>query len=498
LKLFISAIALASSLAFGMPGHPTSPHSDIGRYDWPTYGHDPQHTFNGRTTLTSDSARSLAPAWRFPTRLAVTATPTVVARTVYVGSWDGNFYALDLATGVPRWTFQLDRQPAITPEPDGPPDPETDGGLVVSSAWFEPGDATRPDLVIFGGGYTLYALNAHTGQPFWKHAYTGRPDLAPDPVDDQARIFSSPVVVDGKVVFGVSVDGQRGYRGGIYAADLRTGNPVWTRNTDVDADGRVLNDGCGNVWSSGTILPKLDLVVFGVADCHFSDNGQVTEGVLALRPADGTIVWAFHPARHDAHCDLDFGASANAGVTPGGVAKFLGVGGKDGTYYSLDPATGRTRWSTNVVFGGSDGGFIGTTAYDGTRVYGSTALGELFDKCDPANPLDNGDEEPSAHTFDAHTGAIVYQDSERASFAPTTVAGHLTFNCPALQNELDVRDTDNGTIVAAVALPVPCWSGVATVGDALVLGLGATFSGDGSGVIALTPGGAPPDVPDHP
>ena len=29
---------------------------------------------------------------------AVTATPTVVGGTVYVGSWDGNFYALDLKT----------------------------------------------------------------------------------------------------------------------------------------------------------------------------------------------------------------------------------------------------------------------------------------------------------------------------------------------------------------------------------------------------------------
>ncbi len=42
----------------------------------------------------------------------------------------------------------------------------------------------------------------------------------------------------------------------------------------------------------------------------------------------------------------------------GGHATFLGVGAKDGTYYSLDPATGRLRWKTNVVFGGFTGGFI--------------------------------------------------------------------------------------------------------------------------------------------
>ena len=83
------------------------------------------------------------------------------------------------------------------------------------------------------------------------------------------------------------------------------------------------------------------------------------------------------------------------GSPPGGVATFLGAGGKDGTYYSLDPATGHLRWATNVVFGGFSGGFIATTAYDGQRVYGATALGDFgrFEKdpqilCDPSNPRD--------------------------------------------------------------------------------------------------------------
>ena len=59
---------------------------------------------------------------------------------------------------------------------------------------------------------------------------------------------------------------------------------------------------------------------------------------------------------------------------------FLGIGGKDGTYYRLDPTTGATVWTTNVVFGGSAGGFIGTTAYDGHRVYGATASRKPFVK----------------------------------------------------------------------------------------------------------------------
>ena len=134
--------------------------------------------------------------------------------------------------------------------------------MVTSSAWFEPGQGARPDLVIFGGGYTLYALDARTGRLAWWHDYTGRPDLPPDPAHDDTRIFSSPVVVGDKVMIGVSVDGSADKRGYIVAASLATGNPLWVAETDIDVQGRQLNDGCGSVWSSGTVLPSLGAVVF--------------------------------------------------------------------------------------------------------------------------------------------------------------------------------------------------------------------------------------------
>ncbi len=484
----------AASPAIATPRPP----SPIGVWDWPTYGHDAQHTFHGSSTLTPSTASTLARAWFFPTGLAVTATPTVVAGTVYVGSWDGYFYAIALRTGKLLWKYQLAAQPAVSPQPGGPPDPGTDGGMVTSSAWFEPANGAHPDLVLFGGGYTLYALDATKGSVFWKHDYTGRPDLPADPVHDDARIFSSPVVVDGKVVVGLSVDGGRGRRGYIVAADVETGDPVWTRETDVDASGTVLNDGCGNVWSSGSVLPALGLVVFDVADCQGSQTGLLTEGVVALRIADGTIAWLFQPARRDDGCDTDFGATANAGVNGGGVARFLGVGGKDGTYYSLVPATGTAKWSTNVVFGGSAGGFVGTTAYDGGRVYGSTALGDIYGPCAPSNPRDVKIQDPSVDVFAARTGKVVFQDSGNASFGPTTVAQGLTFNRPALKKVLNVRRATTGAEVAQPALPAPCWSGVAAVGDALVLGTGASFSSRGCGVLVLTPKSAPPSVPAGP
>ena len=157
---------------------------------------------------------------------------------------------------------------------------------MTSTVWYEPGAGGRPDLVIFGGGYTLYAIDADTGQLFWKHVYDGRPERPPSPTTDPTRIFSSPVVEDGNIYFGTSTDGQPGERGYIVAASLLTGDPVWIHQTDVNVKGTVLDDGCGGVWSSGSYLPGLDDVVFTLADCD-DGNFQTTIGRarrLARRP----------------------------------------------------------------------------------------------------------------------------------------------------------------------------------------------------------------------
>lgn len=478
-----------------------------GPFDWPTYGHDAQHTFHGRTTLTAASAKRLKVAWFFPTGDAVTATPTVAAGRVYVGSWDDYFYALNLETGTVRWRYKLRAQDAVTPYPgQNPRDVTSDGGLVTSSAWYQSGDGTRPDLVIFGGGYTLYALNASTGALYWRHNYAGRPGR-PDPEKDGTRIFSSPVVVGDKVLFGVDVDGQNGYAGSVVAADLDTGDPDWVFQTNTDSSGHVVYNGCGSVWSSGTVLPKLGYVVFDTADCDFSDTGSLSESIIALQIGTGKLAWVYRPSLPALHCDWDFGATPNAGVTARGAARgaatFLGAGNKDGTYYSLDPATGALRWATNVVFGGFAGGFIATTAYDGQRVYGSTAIGDFgnFEKdtqvlCDPGNPRDTSMQEPTVHSFGAATGTVAWQADGAASFAPTTVAGGMTFNGPAIEGDiLQVRSAASGSLVATVPVPGPIWSGIATVGDALVTGIGSSYVAHPAGVAVITPGGAPPVVP---
>src|SRR5205085_10201513 len=118
-------------------------------------------SFHGSTTLTKSSVQTLQQRWFVPAGDAVTATPTVAGGVAYVGSWDGVFRAISIATGKVRWTYRVKSQPAVHPVPGNrqPHDAASDGGIITSSAAYVPRPATHPALVVFGGGYTLYALN---------------------------------------------------------------------------------------------------------------------------------------------------------------------------------------------------------------------------------------------------------------------------------------------------------------------------------------------------
>jgi outer membrane protein assembly factor BamB len=204
--------------------------------DWPMYGRDLGHSFsNPDSGINPSNVASLQQAWAFPTGDAVSASPTVVDGVVYVGSWDGYFYALDANSGNLKWKFKLDCQYTVLPIPPhclppGFPQPSrtmTDGGIVTSSAAVAdvPTWAGIKRVLYFGGGKTLYALYADSGTLFWKRVICGNPDFFACAFDllDPTRIFSSPAVSGGSVFVGHDVDGVNHYSGGFEAIDAATG-----------------------------------------------------------------------------------------------------------------------------------------------------------------------------------------------------------------------------------------------------------------------------------
>jgi polyvinyl alcohol dehydrogenase (cytochrome) len=510
--LVLSGLVALLGAAVTLPS-PAGASSPIGPTDWPAYGHDAQRSFAGVTSagLTKSSASTLAAAWFFPTGDAVTADPVVVAKTVYVGSWDGFFYAINRATGALRWKYQLKQQPAINPSPGNtsPRDVTSDGGLVTDAAWYEPATASHPNLVIFAGGYTLYALNADTGALFWSHDYTGLPEQPPSPTTDATRIFSSPVVYGNQVIFGVSSDGGSGHRGYVASANVNNGSLVWRFETDVNTAGQVQDDGCGGVWSSPALDPVRKLVFVGVADCNFLGTAPYNERVIALNALSGSVAWVFTPPRlqgvpagQDPPCDFDFGASVNLGAPDPvtGAPTFLGIGGKDGTYYRLDPATGARQWSYRFVFGGFSGGFIGTAAFDGRRIYGATAIGDFGSSSGTCttDPSDTPVQEPSIHAFNPFapdgSSGVAWEGTNAQSLGPTTVAAGMTFSGYAFGPQVQVRDASSGSTVTTLAVASSCFCGISVAGNAVFFGTGSPQQGTGDGVYAFTPLGAAPSA----
>ena len=514
--LFAVLVAIASGL--GPAGARATSGSPLSGYDWPTYGHDYNRTFHGQTTLTQTSVRTLLPKWHFHTGDAVTANPIVVRGSVYVGSWDGCFYAIDAKSGASRWSFGIDLdQPGISPQPSPgacprsvsrqPTDITTDGGYITSTAAFVPANRKRPDLVVFGGGFTLYALVAnnfvtanhafHAGDLFWKHKYPGTGVGGALKPKDDSRIFSSPAVVGDHVLFSEDADGNNGFRGYMVSADLNNGEPQWVRELDVDTAGKILNNGCGNVWASPTVIARLGIEVAAASDCDFNNTAPYHERMLAVNISDGKIRWIFDPGRVDPSCDWDFGATANLGTKPDGTPTFLGVGGKDGTYYRVNPYTGKLIWKKNVLFGGFSGGFLGSTAFDGNRVYGATALGDFgrFEGfgslgCQPGNPKDQLIQDPSIHAFDATTGKVEWQGYLSQSFGPTTVAGGMTFVGTGITREIQIRDAATGGLIWILPLIASSDSGVVVTKNSIVFGTGSSEQGVPDGVWAYTPLGA--------
>lgn len=479
--------------------------------EWPMYGRDRKRTFtNSASALTPANVGSLAPAWTFATGDVVTAQAVVVAGVVYFGSWDGSFYAVDQATGALRWSFEVDCQNAIVPSParcltaaeqqlQAQERATSDGGIITSSA------AVVDGTVYFGGGRTLYALDAANGALRWKHLICGNPEEpnCEQDVNDGLRIFSSPALHNGLVYVGTDVDGQNGYRGGFYAIDALTGALRWHFEVDpvLDAQGQPIlgpnrlpaagnNRGCGNVWSSASIDDEEGQVIFGTADCNAQPILPYHDAVLALDADTGRLRWAFTPEANDGlACDFDFGATANLAREP-----YAAIGGKDGTFYLVDKRTGVAASSTNVVFGGSAGGFYGGAAFLDGRFFSATGFGD-FSACNPSNPADLVvPQEPSMDAFDALTGAVAWQAEQAQSVAATVAGNGVVFvsHNDILAGTSALMAFDAATGAQVLDLSLSASEGPPTpVGRMLLEPTGNVATGAGGGVTAYALPSAP-------
>jgi outer membrane protein assembly factor BamB len=267
--------------------------------------------------------------WIKPTAGAIESTPAVAKGNVYVGSDDGNIYAFNALTGAPLWT-------AAT------------GGAVTSSPVI-----IGNTLYVGSADGALHALNATTGVAIWTRSTSG------------AIQYSSPAVADGVVYIG-SDDHS------LYALSAATGAVLWSyaaggpiASSPAVADGHVYFSstdaylyalhakGAGFDWKyqtggSGDVTPSIV-------------NGTVFAGSIALDSATGANKWA----------DSFGGLRRNSLSIANGVG-YVAVSGKR-AIYALDLNSGATLWSAST-----EGYSYGTPAIVNGNLYIGSDDGRLY------------------------------------------------------------------------------------------------------------------------
>ena len=291
--------------------------------------------FRGNTAHTGVFAtkgpRSLEVKWKFAAGGYVISSPVVVGATVYIGSTNGQLYALDRATGEKRWSFGTHARIASTP-------------AVANGTAY-----------VLSYDDTLYAIDAATGKARWRfgtegeHRYTAthlhgmlpKHEAVPDPYD---VYLSSPAVANGTVYFG-SGDSH------VYALDAETGALRWKHKTGdvVHSSPAVVN---GTVYVGGW-------------DTFF----------YALDAATGNVKWTFKTG-NDTVTHNQVGIPSSPAV----VAGVVYFGCRDSHIYAVDAETGKEKWSR----GNGGAWVVSSPAVANGHVYYATADGTSFVELDAA------------------------------------------------------------------------------------------------------------------
>lgn len=230
-----------------------------------------------------DTVQNLLPALRGEGTRRVDMVPAVANATVFVGSGDRSFYAIDAATGKKKWSY------------------EAGGGMAsnnLSPGYPVPAAVVNDNTVYFVSEDGLHALDALTGARKWLVDTMGGRDLwKKEPTLGDGVIFLTSEAV-------------------LYAIDPESGKSKWLTHVD------------GTESTNATSAKGL--VCFATFFGPLSKSTQTT--LYAVDAADGQVKWKVAAARL-------FGTPT---ILIGGDTVYLVT---DKTLMALGLETGRQLWT---------------------------------------------------------------------------------------------------------------------------------------------------------
>jgi outer membrane protein assembly factor BamB len=374
LAVFVSTMLVAS----GLPAAPKKTPTPVAQAAWPTFKGDNARTGRAVSHLTTP----IQVKWRVHLRSSLYSSPVVADGRVYLGSSSKRVYCLELETGKTLWEKEI-------PARIWGSTPTVDKGRVFVGA-------------VDG---CVYSLDALTGEVVGTYC-AQNPDFL-----GNADVLSSPLVEDGRLVFGSD-------NKDIYGWDLRGQQTLWRYTT-----GGILHDNSASSlsgtaymssrdgyayaldlatgalrWKSAKIAKPYNTVPSLDATQAYFSGGDGVLHVLSL--ADGHELWSFKTGRIlmsspalDGQGRLVFGSgdkcvyalSAADGAqlwkfqTQDGVLSsplitgdLVWIGSYDHKVYALDINTGQEAWSAEL-----DGGVFTSPACVGKLVLAAGRDGEL-------------------------------------------------------------------------------------------------------------------------
>ena len=404
--------------------------------------------------LNRDDVRNLKLKWAFgfPGAAATFGQPTSYAGRLFVGSEDGNVYALDSATGCLWWRYKA--------------------SATVKTA-ISVGDHGNTAFLGDTNGW-LYALKVSDGTVLWKV----RPEAHP-----AARITGSPLLVGDRLYVPLS-SGEEGaaadpsypcctFRGSVVALEAASGKQIWKAYTLTEEPKQTRKSAQGvqyfgpsgaAVWSAPTADLKRHALYVATGNNYSDPPTGMSDAVVAFDLKSGKRLWSRQFTASDlwnAGCvaekkdncpgahgdDYDFGAPPML-ASLGGRSILL-MAQKSGMVYALDPARrGALLWKSRIGKGGPLGGIEWGGAVDERHAY-FTLSDFDFD-----NPMVGG----GLFALDLRNGKRAWYappvkpacsgkfGCSPAQMAPPTLTPEVVF-AGSLDGHLRAYDTKDGTLI---------------------------------------------------
>ena len=374
--------------------NPSSPFSNTAGPEWNGWGATITNTrFQpaGSAGLSADDVPRLKLKWAFGFPGATTGgtQPVVIGGRLFVGTAEGDVFALDVKTGCIHWLFQAD------------------AGVRSAMIFGNNGDGKA--AVYFGDqSANMYAVDAQTGKLLWKTR-----------VDENSRaaITAASALYGGRLYIPVSsreesqVDDLKypccTFRGSMVAMDASNGKVLWKTYTIQGAADQIGKNSIGTqfwgpsgaaIWNTPTIDVKRRLLYAGTGNNYSVPATKTSDAVVAIEMDSGKIRWINQVTENDIwnrSCgrpdirnsltcpdadapDTDFASSPILGDLKNG--RQIIIAANKSAIYALDPDhEGKIVWQGQI--GKSrNGGVMWGPALDGETLF---AANQSFDAKNP-------------------------------------------------------------------------------------------------------------------